>query len=154
MIDIIVGNIGTGKSTYAKNNLKDKCLVWNADEIRKMFHPGVYIFDVEENLVIQSMKIAFIEEGLRLGFDLCFDDTNINREIRSELISIIREASEDVEIRCIDFGKGNDETLERRRKESRGVNPDLWNEVHKKFFDEYQEPQLDEGFKEIKTINI
>ena len=65
---IFVGNIGTGKSTYAKENLGEEILKWNGDSIREMFHPNDYIFSHEENEIILSIRNLFMEECLKKEF--------------------------------------------------------------------------------------
>lgn len=155
MIKILVGNVGTGKTTYVRKKCSgDKWLTWDADSIRSMFHAGTYIFDEEENEIILRMRSLFIMTALKKDFHICLDNTTISKSIRGELLNTINTVldflEKNVEIVCVDFGPGTDESLKRRNKNPRGHAD--WKPVHEKFLKQYDQPSLDEGFNEIEKL--
>jgi len=151
-VQILVGNIGTGKSTHSKN-LDNSWLIWNNDVVRRMFHPNEYVFDRKENEIILELRSHFICYSLRLGYNVCIDDTNIKIEYRKYMIDTIREWESGmggVKIICVDFGSGDDYTLARRLgRRPRGISRERWTDTHKHLKETYEKPTLDEGFDEI-----
>ena len=148
-VTIIVGNIGTGKSTWVKENCKDS-LVWNNDCLREMFHCGEYVFDRSENRIFLVLRNNFIDYALDNNIDIVIDDTNLLKLFRTQIINRIRFGRPDAWIECVDFGIGNEKTLQRRLDEARGNFE--WKEVHERFQNMYEEPNLDEGMDKI--INV
>jgi predicted kinase len=77
-VKILVGIPASGKSTYARQFIKgksDKWIIVNRDNIRDML--GEYWIPTRENLVT-NIEDNMIQEGLRHGYNVIIDATNIN----------------------------------------------------------------------------
>ena len=77
-VKVLVGIPASGKSTYAKEFIKgksDKWIIVNRDNIRDML--GEYWIPTREKLVT-DIEDDMIQEGLRHGYNIIIDATNIN----------------------------------------------------------------------------
>ena len=77
-VKVLVGIPASGKSTYAKEFIKGKSNKWiivNRDNIRDML--GEYWIPTREKLVT-DIEDDMIQEGLRHGYNVIIDATNIN----------------------------------------------------------------------------
>ena len=77
IILVLKGPPGAGKTSWAKNYVKEKkdWLRVNRDELRRM--SGDYWMPHREQIITMA-EITMIEEGLRRGFNIIIDDTNLN----------------------------------------------------------------------------
>lgn len=155
MIYLLCGNVGTGKSTWAKQTAKilGNCLIVCKDDFRTAL-AGEYIYDkkIEEVVKLVAMKaIGFI---IAKGFNLIIDETHVVKEKRIAIVKFIREFPmfSSKRIFLVNFGrKGN---IENRMKDPRTGTREKWLEVIKKFEDIWEEPTLDEGFDGIEVPKI
>lgn len=86
---ILKGLPGSGKTTWARNFLKDKSKDWvrvNRDDIRRML--GVYWVPTREDLVTAIEK-ACIVSALKKGYNVIIDATNLNPKFERELTDLI-----------------------------------------------------------------
>jgi len=79
-VRVLVGIPASGKSTYARQFIKnksDKWIIVNRDNIRNML--GEYWIPTREKLVT-DIEDDMIQEGLRHGYNIIVDATNINQK--------------------------------------------------------------------------
>lgn len=152
-LTLLVGNVGTGKSTYTKTYMKTRqknTVVVDTDSIIKMFGgTGEYNFDKDKRNLCRQTKIAIIKTALNMGYNVVLDTTNMSKEMRTPYIDIAKELN--TRVSAVDFGPGSYESLKRRQSEGRGVTKEQWEVVHNLFVSQYQPPQLSEGFTTIET---
>jgi len=149
---IMVGNIGSGKSTYIKK-LNDEYIVLSRDAIRYMFGDGNYIFDKKlEQAVVQANFTAF-DLLLESGVNLVIDETNIDTWMRDHYMNTAKKAG--YYITAVILPKiSQEESVARRMKKPHGAfKAEDWMAVWKKFNDMYEEPTQEEGFDEIIMLN-
>lgn len=147
---ILVGNIGSGKSTYIKKELVPKgYVVVSRDSIRYMIGGGDYIFNPKlEPSIFQSetdILINFMCEGV----NIVVDEVGINKRLRAKYIKLAK--LESYKINAIVMPKlSMSESVTRRMNNPHGQ-PDkkLWENVWKKFDDVYEEPTIKEGFNKV-----
>ena len=147
---IIVGNVGTGKSKLAQKYSDIGYLRFNGDDIRKMFNNGKYIYTKEENGIIIDIKIAFLNSCGVIDANFIIDGTNISKQERTIYRQILGE--DDVKLSVVDYGMGNNKSLNRRLENPRDLEPNIWIDVHNKFMNEYEKPEKCEGFDDIITM--
>lgn len=148
-LNIMVGNIGSGKSLIAKKLVyqQDAVLV-NMDTITKMIGGYEYNkYDVKKKEVYHAAEESIIDIALRTGFSVVIDRTNMDRKRRARFLEIGKKYAS--KIVAYNFGEGNDESLNRRLSSPNGVPADIWRNVYEYMKKSYEVPTIDEGFSEI-----
>lgn len=147
-LNILVGNVGSGKSTIARKLAHLGNAVVNMDSIQESISGGIYgAYDPEKKKIYQKIEDTTIEETLKSGMSVCIDRTNMDKKRRSRFIEIGKKYTNN--IKCFDFGCGTDEMLKRRLKDTRGVPEKTWYKVFESMRESYEKPDTSEGFSEI-----
>jgi len=143
---ITVGLPGSGKSTYAKNFIKDKDVEYlSSDELRAKFGSG----ETDQtctNQVFAHIKRT-VDEFLKDGKNVLVDATSVNRKERSDYIKTAKKYG--AKVVAIVFKMDRQSLIERNKKrgEQGGrVVPD-W--VIDKMLAKYEEPSYSEGIDVI-----
>ncbi len=146
---LMVGNIGSGKSTIAAKYAKRGYVVINNDAITTMVQGGEYgMYDPEKWMVYKNIANSGIRTALENGFSVVVDRTNVSKRKRAEYINMARAYR--CNTKAIDFGSGSEECLQRRILNSNGVTAKKWDSVFMKFKEQYEEPSQDEGLDIIE----
>lgn len=152
---LLVGNIGTGKSTIASKYAKRGYVIINNDDIVNMIHGGEYgLYNFEINHVYKSVTNAILKSAMKLNQNIVIDRTLMSKNDRKFYIDIAKKNN--YTVKCIDFGPGNQESLNRRcqEKSNRGTTSKTWEIVHNKFYRIYEKPEYSEGFYLIQDAPI
>eukprot|EP01106_Pelomyxa_sp_JSP_P013719 TRINITY_DN418_c0_g4_i1.p1 TRINITY_DN418_c0_g4~~TRINITY_DN418_c0_g4_i1.p1 ORF type:complete len:356 (-),score=81.29 TRINITY_DN418_c0_g4_i1:44-1111(-) len=136
---IIVGFPASGKSTFTKKYMVAKA----------------YVHVNRDTLKTQPKCLKATEEALSSGKSVVVDNTNPSKAARAPYINLAR--SRNVPVRCFRFQV--DEKLAHhlnyfREKITNGSSPHVPTIGFAKFKKELEEPELSEGFTEIKKINF
>lgn len=159
---LMVGNIGTGKSTTAKrivdtstntiDNYRIKTV--SADEIATMLTGGYYgpnIWDSRHMHLYSTIKQCAVENALVHGFDIVVDGAHMNKAMRKPYIDIAKKFNAEVIVYLHTYSKG----LQRRIANPRSIhtNATQWTDIHNNFAKIYEEPELNEGITNILLIS-
>ena len=151
---VLIGNIGDGKSTWAKNYVKEHpgTVIVNKDSIREMLL-GEYKYDKAYEPLVHETSYACATFALTSGFDVILDETNINVMQRTKLIGDINRAfMRPFLIQYVLFAR-SEEGLRRRLQEPRGYAAEKWTEVWNNFNALYEAPdQTKEKFDFLEEI--
>ena len=139
---ITVGLPGSGKSTYAKNFIKDKEIEYlSSDELRAVYGKS------EEDQTVTPLVFGHIkrkvDEFLKDGKNVLVDATSVNRKERSDYIKTAKKYG--AKVVAIVFKMDRQGLIDRNKKrgEQGGrVVPD-W--VIDKMLNKFEEPSYDEG---------
>ena len=139
---IAVGLPGSGKSTYAKNFIKDKDIEYlSSDELRAKFGSG------ETDQTCTNQVFSYIkrkvDEFLKDGKNVLVDATSVNRKERSDYINTAKKYG--AKVVAIVFKMDRQGLIDRNKKrgEQGGrVVPD-W--VIDKMLNKFEEPSYSEG---------
>lgn len=139
-IYILVGNIGTGKTSYRnKKFLNDEIIIcpdeWELDSLEEM----------------QRKMINEITMAVKKNQVMVIDGNNLKKNHRALILSLVQDTN--YKKIAINFGSGNKESLLRRIKSSNGIKSDDWSNIHQKNLLVYESPSLEEGFDEIRCIS-
>lgn len=149
---ILVGNIGLGKSTFARKLADEGAMVVNLDSIVTMLHGGNYKGYREDwKEVYKGAQIDIMQQAVISSLDIIIDNTNMKRKGRVRLISKFCQCVggfTEKKIICYDFGSGTEEGLDRRMGTPYGHEPEYWKDVYKLKKEQYERPSLEEGFDE------
>ncbi len=145
---ILIGNIGSGKSTLCKDYSAKGFHIVCRDTLRSMIGgPNGYVFSPATEEAIDAACIRLIETLLsQKEKSIVIDETNMTRKNRKRYIRFAKWAGyEVVAHETITFTKA--ECLANREKDTlRGYELSTWAEVWEKFNKSYQEPTFEEGF--------
>lgn len=140
----LIGLPGSGKTTYAKNNLSN-CEILSSDSIRKeLFGDETCQAD---NKLIFSTLYERAKEHLKNGKDVVIDATNVKLIERQKALSEFKDFS--VKRIAIVINTPVKECIERDKSRVRTVGKN----VIYKFKKIFSKPTKEEGFDEIIYIN-
>lgn len=144
---VLVGNIGCGKSWYAKQRAKRGDVIVNMDSITEMVGGEYNNYDSEKKEIYWAIEEKAICESLERGFSVIIDRTNMDKKRRKRFIDIGNRYPW-VKIRCLDWGEGTNSDLLNRQEKSvcRGIAESKWEEIFLKMKASYEHPTKEEGF--------
>ena len=146
---LLVGNIGSSKSTYAKQLVKQGYYVVSRDSLRYMIGAGDYIFDREKEPIIHSMLMKCLMALFILGEDIIIDETNMTQKVRANYIERGKQFNYEIEAHVMPT-MDREESVRRRMGDNHGDLPDAkWEEVWEGFNGRYVEPTVEEGFDKV-----
>lgn len=145
---ILVGNVGTGKTTWTRKYLK-KCnstsyknfVALDSDSISTMLSGiGRYYWQESRKELYSELKKVILNTCLKSGYSVIIDGIHATRKHRKVYIDIAHKYEADVII--VDFGPGNLGSLERRYNDNRGLSKTRWKRVHRLYQDMYEMPSI------------
>lgn len=155
-LQVLVGMIASGKSTYCKNAVRKGYLCMNDDAIVNMLHSDEYtLYDKSLKILYKSIENHVIGTGLAMQKTVLVDrGLNVSVQGRQRWIALAR--SFDVECEAIMFPHDGAEAHAKRRFEgdSRGHTYDYWlmvAQAHNKIF---STPTLEEGFSNVTYVSF
>lgn len=162
---LMVGNIGTGKTTTVRKLMADADRIENrdiimisADDLVTVLFNGHYGPDVWTDKhwpMYAAMKLHMVREAFIHGFDIIIDGTHMNKINRKVFIDIAKEFNADVIVYLHTYPNGLKRRIDNPKSEH--TSPEKWAEIHNNFADAYEEPSPDEGIDKIikvKGINL
>jgi len=146
---ILVGNIGSGKSTTVKKLVKEGYIVISRDAFRYMIGAGEYIFNPKLEPIIHNMNIDCLIRCLQVGLDVVVDETNVSRGMRKRYLELGNDYGY-ITTALVMPRLSMKEAVDRRMNDPHGQ-PDrkMWEGVWKKFESKYCEPTIEEGFNKV-----
>lgn len=146
---ILIGNIGTGKSTYCEKYQKKGYVIIARDQFRYGIGGGKYIFNRDYESIIWETEHYMFRKFLDLGVNILIDEVGISKSMRNRYIPFAKEKGyEIIAIEMPHLCMG--EAVSRRMINPHGQ-PDekLWGQVWTKFEALYQPPTKEEGFDKV-----
>ena len=155
-IQILIGMIASGKSSYCKNIARKGHLCINDDAIVNMLHADQYnLYDQNLKLLYKSIENHIISSALCLNKNVLIDRAlNISFQGRQRYIALAK--SFDVKCEALVFTNEGPEVhaLRRTQSDCRGYDLDYWMRVAKTHDKLYCEPTLEEGFDNIYQVSF
>ena len=151
-VEILVGNIASGKSTYARERARQGALVVSMDALLTALHGGLYAYDKELKETYRLVQSALITAAIRADRDVVVDDRNHTEIKRARLIAIAAKEGEPVAATVFEREEPMVHSERRVRAGDRGVSGSQWFEVADTTDREWQEPNATEGLDRITYI--
>ena len=140
---LLIGLPGCGKSTFAKNCIKEhpEWIYTSSDEIR-------FNENINENAEVFALMLQRTKDALNKHKTVIYDATNLNRKKRRNLISDIKKLTD--KITYYVFIEPYETCLKRNsQRTGRALVPD---EIMKRMLSNFQMPMTYEGYDEIHYI--
>jgi len=148
-IILLVGNIGNGKSTLAKQYAKDGYIIISRDALRYMVGGGDYKFDLKVEPFIKKSAVATLKAFLKSGYNLVYDEVNVSKRLRCPTIQAAKQFGYKVNALVLPR-LSQKKSVDRRMKNPHGqFDRNIWNTVWERFDSIYEEPTLKEGIDKI-----
>ena len=149
---ILIGNIGSGKSTLSDTYQKDGHIVISRDSLRYAIGGGNYVFNLEYETALLKAEQVLFTEFLEMGKDIIIDAVNSSRMTRTRYILPAKEKG--YIIKAIELPKlSKQESVDRRLNDPHGnFSKETWEEVWEMFDGIYQSPSIEENFDLINNL--
>jgi len=153
-IHLMIGNIGTGKTTTATKILEENpnTLYVSDDDICTLVNMGNYGPELWSNKywpVYSAIKRSIAEIAIENGFSIIIDSTNMSESKRAVWVKKAKQLNVSIIAHVhLDHALG----IKRRQETPRGQTFEMWQKVYERFQSEYEEVTSAEGFNEIKVI--
>ena len=150
-IILLVGNIGSGKTTYIKKKINKKFshIVVSRDALRYMIGAGKYRFDLNIESAIWQSELNIIENFMQLHQNIIVDEIGINRSLRNRYVKLAKKFGYKVIVIQMPIFSMR-KSVNRRMKDPHGQpSRKLWESVWKKFDNMYEAPSKKEGIDKI-----
>lgn len=146
---LLIGNIGTGKSTFAKEFVNDGYVIISRDALRYMIGAGKYIFDIDLEPIIWKSEKTIIRNFMDIAIPILIDKVGISKIMREEYLRLAYTYHYKT-IAIVLPRISRKIAVDRRMKNSHGQ-PDrkLWESVYDKFEKQFEMPTKKEGFNQI-----
>ena len=154
-LQILIGMIASGKSSYASLAAKNGYLCLNDDAIVNMLHCDYTQYSKQLKILYKSIENHVIVTSLAMGKNLIVDrGLNVSLQGRKRIISLAN--SFDVDCHAIVLKRESPEIHAERRfnSDSRGHTFDYWLNVAKTHDAIYVAPSLEEGFQRITEVSF
>lgn len=150
---VLVGNIGSGKSTFTKALVEKDFVVISRDSLRYAIGAGRYICTPKYEPTIHQLHVTLLNNFMRLGSNIVIDSTNISRVARKNYIEEGHENN--YKVIAIELPRYSKEvSVTRRLSQNHGtVSGTHWEDIWERFNNRYQSPTKEEGFDHVITIN-
>ncbi len=137
---ILVGNVGTGKTTYRKERFINGEVIICPDEWK-----GLTENEVNDKIFSE------IKRAISAKQSLVVDGNNIRRRLRK--LYFQQDIDHQYRRIIIDFGPGNHQSLARRVESSDELSEEGWRRAHDNNRRYYQKPQMDDDADEIIDLS-
>lgn len=144
-----VANIGAGKSTLAKQYAKKGYIVISRDSFRYMINAQEYKFNPKIESSIKKSSLATLKIFLKEGYNIFYDETNINSTLRKQTIKLAKKYNYKVTVILLPK-LSKEESVKRRVKDPHGnYSREIWESVWERFEFGFEEPSKKEGIDKI-----
>ena len=144
VLEILIGNIASGKSSWTEPRASEGWVTVNNDSLARSMHGGNYDWERQIPGLKTSLGILIVETAGAQGRSVVIDNTNRTSSGRLPFVAAARRAG--MKVRAILFPRSSPETHARRRFEAdaRGMPHDYWLEVARLVDQEWAPPGDDE----------
>ena len=148
-IIIMVGNIGSGKSTLCKEYAEAGYIVISMDSLRYMIGAGQYIYNKELEQAIWDSEKSIIRHFMGLKKNIIVDNTSMSDKTRKTYLWLAKQHKYRT-VALVMPRLSEKECIDRRMTNPHGQ-PDreLWESVWTRFHFQYVEPTRKEGFDKV-----
>ncbi len=151
-LKILIGNIGSGKTTLVKKYQKEGYVVISRDSLRYGIGNGKYIFNYDYEPIIWNTEEYMFRKFIDLGVNIVIDEVGLTKAMRRRYIGYCLNCSSlGYKITAIVLPRlSMKESVDRRMQDPHGqYDRKLWEGVWTKFNKIYEKPSKNEGLDEV-----
>jgi predicted kinase len=151
MLEILIGNIASGKSTYCLKRAKEGAVILNDDAIVNGLHCDQYdLYNKKLKPLYKSVENQIVITALALGHDVIVDrGLNLTPKNRRRFIGLGHSMDSEVVAVVFAFMSPDVHADRRKNHDLRNHTYEYWLEVAKTFDEKYVQPEVSEGFDRI-----
>jgi len=143
-LEILVGNIASGKSTYCKKAAQEGAIIINDDAIVNLLHNNNYkLYDKNLKPLYKGIENTAIVMAIALGRPVVIDRPNLSVKMRRRYIGLGHSLDVPVEMVIFQWAEPAEHAKRRMASDSRGHDYAYWLKVAEIFQDKYTEPNQD-----------
>ena len=152
-LQILVGNIGAGKTTYCKQKTREGYVIISKDDIRYSIGAGTYTFNFDYEPAINLIILMMVIDFMAIGVPVIIDETNMNKASRYYYLQFAN-IYKYKKIAVIFKKLSMKESVARRLNKNHGeTTEEVWKEVWERFNFIYEAPTKEEGFDIIENYS-
>jgi predicted kinase len=152
-LEILVGMIASGKSTYAALRAREGAIIINDDAIQYDVHGGHYdLYDERLKPLYKTVGTAILFQAAALGKDVVVDTTAMSRKRRRRWIGLGHSFDYFVSVRQFPVGSPEEHAQRRYQSNNRGLSFETWLKVAQRHAQIYEPPHRTEGMDEIIIV--
>jgi predicted kinase len=155
-LQILVGMIASGKSTYCRNAARSGAIIVNDDSIVNAVHANDYtLYDKDLKVLYKSTENHLIAVAIGMGRTVVID-RGLNLSLTGRKRWLALAGSFDVPVEAVEFRIESPKIHASRRVRSdpRGHDFAYWTRVAESHLNDHERPTLEEGFAMIHQISI
>lgn len=146
---IMVGNIGSGKSTLTKKYQKEGYVIIARDQLRYAIGGGDYVFNLDYEPIIWNTELYMVDNFIDLEANILVDEVGITKAMRARYITPAKDKGYKITVIVMPI-LSKKESVNRRLQNPHGqYDRKLWNGIWEKFNKLYELPSKEEGIDEI-----
>lgn len=155
MIQLLIGNIACGKSTYAKKKADQGWIIINDDAIVNAVHANIYTkYRKDLKPLYKAVENQIVMTGLAMKENIVVDrGVNLTPKSRKRFIALAHSFDSEIEAIVFPFLKPEIHAHYRSNDDLRGFSFDYWQQVAEYKQSIYIEPQEHEQFDRITFID-
>jgi predicted kinase len=150
-INVLIGCIASGKSTYCKRHAKDGCIIINDDAIVSMIHGGNYnLYNSELKPIYKGIENNILHLAIVAGKSVIIDrGLDVKKVSRQRWISLGKTLEVPVCAIVFPMETARIHASRRMAHDNRGFGFDYWLKVAQNMSDKFEPPTTEEGFNSI-----
>ncbi len=150
-VEILVGMIASGKSTYARKRAATGAVIVNDDAVVLAVHGGDYtLYDKALKPLYKSTEYQIASTALAMGRDVVIDrGVNVSRAARRRWLALAESLDLPVEATVFPNMGHMEHARRRAAADPRGQNVEWWRQAAMRHESEWEVPTQEEGFDSV-----
>jgi len=128
-LEVLVGTIASGKSTYCRGRAAEGAIIINDDAIVTMVHGDYRKYDKELKPLYRSIELSIMCLALNAGRDVIIDRPNLKKSSRAKYAAPARAMEFDVAFVLFPFVDPSEHARRRMESDGRGYDQGYWERV-------------------------
>jgi len=154
-LELLIGTIASGKSTYSRQRSKQGAIIINDDALVTALHGGYYnLYNKDLKPLYKSVEQSIMIHCILSGVDVVIDRPNLTKASRAKYLAIAKAMDIEVAQVIFPFQEPKVHALRRMGDNTRGYSFEHWLNVAKDHIGRYEPPEVDEGHDYIMQIEV
>ena len=154
-LELLVGTIASGKSTYSKKRAKEGAVIINDDSLVTALHGGDYkLYRSDFKPLYKSVEQSILALSLLNGRDVVVDRPNLTKDSRAKYLAIARAMEFESALILFPFTEPRTHALRRASHDMRGYTFEYWNKVAEAHISQYEPPEIDECYTYVTQMGV